>query len=235
MMQTLEAISESPVFAANELALQRLRRMIVSGELHPGEQIRQQEMADQFGVSRGPLREAMNVLASQGLLQHKPNQGYFVTKRAPGEVEQIRRMRHALENELLQTVAWPDAACLARLRAMNEDMRAYVSRPDWSNLATINRDFHFIIYGHSPDALILAEVKRLWSMVDPFTRVKYELSTARQRTVDEHEIVLDALQAQDRSALRAAMDHHRFSGMNGLNEMLAGGSDPHGLSHFKPA
>jgi len=220
---------QAPPGGANGLALQRLRRMIVAGELHPGEQIRQQEMADLFGVSRGPLREAMNVLANQGLLLHKPNQGYFVTKRAPGEVEQIRRMRHALENVLIETVAWPDAACIARLREMNEEMRSYVARPDWSHLPNLNRNFHFVIYDHSPDHLILAEVRRLWSLVDPFTRVKYEFSAARQKTVDEHEAVILALEARSRAGLRAAMDQHRDSGREGLSTLLAGAADPHGL------
>ena len=222
-------LAGSPV-GATGLALQRLRRMVVSGDLHPGEQIRQQEMADLVGVSRGPLREAMNVLANEGLLLlHKPNQGYFVTKRVPGEVEQIRRMRHVLENELIKTVAWPDADCLAALRAMNEEMRVCIARPDWSRLPTLNRNFHFIIFGLSPDKLILAEVKRLWSLVDPFTRVKYEYPQARQRTVDEHEVVLQALAARSRSAFRAAMNHHRSSGREGLSELLAGRADPHGL------
>ena len=94
-------------------ALQQLRHMIVTGELTPGEQIRQQETADLLGVSRVPLREAMNVLANQGMLLHRPNQGYFVVKRAPGELAQIRRMMHALENELVKTSEWPDRKAVA--------------------------------------------------------------------------------------------------------------------------
>src|SRR5437660_1315975 len=70
---------------AMKAALQVLKTMIVNGELSPGEQIRQEEMAEQLSVSRVPLREALNVLADQGLLFHRLHQGYFVTKRAPGE------------------------------------------------------------------------------------------------------------------------------------------------------
>ena len=61
-----------PIGGAVERALQRLLMMIMCGELSPGEQIRQQKMAGQFGISRVPLREALNVLAQQSLLVHRP-------------------------------------------------------------------------------------------------------------------------------------------------------------------
>jgi DNA-binding GntR family transcriptional regulator len=218
---------------AMEQTLERLRHMIISGELAPGEQIRQQEMADQFGVSRVPLREAMSVLATESLLLHKPRQGYFVTKRAPGELAQIRRMLHVLENELIQTVAWPDKKALARLKTLNGQMRTFSSRPDWIGLAALNREFHFFIYDLSPDRVILQEVERFWLLTDSFTLVKFERPEARAKTVEEHELIIDALAAQDRRAFRRAMDHHRSSSMEGVNIALAGGRDPHGLRRMK--
>jgi len=214
-------------------ALQQLRHMIVTGELAPGEQIRQQETADLLGVSRVPLREAMNVLANQGLLLHRPNQGYFVVKRAAGELAQIRRMMHALEGELVKTMEWPDKKALAHLRALNARMRETVRKPEWAQLATLNRDFHFAINALSPDHLISAEVQRLWSLADPFILVKFERTEARARTVDEHEEIIDALQAQDRVAFRRAMEHHRTSSMQGVTTVIGTGSDPHGLRRLQ--
>src|ERR1700752_2459979 len=93
---------------AMERALQQLRAKVVSGALSPGEQIRQQEMAEELGVSRVPLREALNVLADQGLLLHRPNSAYFVAKRAPNELDQISRILQLQDNELLESIAWPD-------------------------------------------------------------------------------------------------------------------------------
>ena len=107
-----------------ERALQQLRAKVVSGALSPGEQIRQQEMAEELGVSRVPLREALNVLADQGMLVHRPNSGYFVAKRAPNELAQIRRILQLLENELIASMEWPNAACISTLRALNDQMRA---------------------------------------------------------------------------------------------------------------
>ena len=128
-----------------ERALQQLRAKVVSGELMPGEQIRQQEMAEELGVSRVPLREALNLLADQGLLIHRPNSGYFVAKRAPNELAQISRILQLLENELLGSIAWPDDACIATLKELNEQMRTVATATDWTPLVRLNREFHLQI------------------------------------------------------------------------------------------
>src|ERR1700752_1507732 len=135
---------------AMERALQQLRAKVVSGELMPGEQIRQQEMAEELGVSRVPLREALNLLADQGLLIHRPNSGYFVAKRAPNELAQISRILQLLENELIASLEWPDVEAVERLRELNDQMRQCATSPDWTPLVRLNREFHLEIYSRSP-------------------------------------------------------------------------------------
>ncbi len=193
-----------------DVALLQLRTMILDGELSPGEQIRQQEMAEMFGVSRVPLREALNVLADQGLLAHRPYQGYFVAKRGAHELQQIRRMLDLLETELLGSIEWPDAKLLARLNALNDQMRrdAY---DDGGSVVRTNREFHFLIFSLSPDKLILEEVRRLWNLADPIIAAKLSSPESRARTVKEHEVILDALRRQNRPECQAALHAHRRS------------------------
>lgn len=199
-----------------ERTLQDLKALIVSGELSPGEQIRQQEMAEQLNVSRVPLREAMNVLADQGLLFHRPHQGYFVTKRAPGEQAQIRRMLHLLENELMMTIRWPEDAVVDELLALNAGMRECVEQPDIRRLIQLNRQFHFLIFGLSPNNLILEEVRRLWAMLEPTMWGKFERLEDRRKTVAEHDRLAAALAARDRARCVAEMEQHRYSPESGL-------------------
>ena len=194
-----------------EVALSRLRNMIIDGTLAPGEQIRQQEMAEQFGVSRVPLREALNVLADQGLLQHRPHSGYFVVKRTPSEVDQIRRMLEYLEGDLMSSVEWPTQATLVELRRMNDRMRDCVARHEWSALFLLNREFHLRIFDLSPDRLVLQETQRLWNLADPQIAMRISSPEAAERTVVEHEAILVALARHDRAGCRTAMDHHRNS------------------------
>lgn len=201
---------------AMESALQRLRAKVISGELSPGEQIRQQEMAEELGVSRVPLREALNVLADQGLLLHRPNSGYFVAKRAPNELAQVRRILQLLETELLVSIEWPDAACLQQLRALNEEMRTCATQEDWTPLVRLNRQFHLAIYSLSPYKLILEEVKRLWTLADTFIATKMTDLQARVRTVQEHDQLVECLAARDMPACLDLMELHRRSTSSGL-------------------
>jgi len=192
-------------------ALLRMRRMVLDGSLSPGEQIRQQEMAELMGVSRVPLREALNVLADQGLLQHRPHSGYFVSKRSPEEVRQIHRMLELLETELLASIQWPTATVMKQLRQLNEQMRSATQAHDWIGLMQLNRDFHFRIFGLSPDRLILDELQRLFSLADPLLAQKLANPASAVRTLIEHEAILDAIERGDRDACQARMAEHRNS------------------------
>ena len=196
-----------------EQALQRLRAMIISGQLNPGEQVRQEEMALQFGVSRMPLREALHVLAQQGLLLHRRNQGYFVAKRAPAEVAQIVRMLHLLETELMNTMRQPPASLVATLKRLNRQMHACVYASNWTPLIALNRDFHFRIFDLSPNKLILDEVARLWALADAHIAARFVHAGLRAQTVAEHDEIIIALAAQDRVESLAALNRHREGGV----------------------
>lgn len=206
-------------------ALQGLKALIISGELSPGEQIRQEEMAEQLEVSRVPLREAMNVLADQRLLYHRPHQGYFVTKRLAGELAQIRRMLHLLESELILTIRWPDEETLAILRSLNDVMRECVKSVDTRGLIQANRQFHFLIFNLSPNKLILEEVRRLWSMIEPSMWRKFDRADDRAKTLLEHDRLISALAARDRARCAAELEHHRYSAEDGLPIELPGVGD----------
>lgn len=191
-------------------ALDQLRAMILLGELSPGVQIRQQEMAEQLGISRVPLREALNVLSDNGLLVHRRNQGYFVAKRLPAEVAQIRRMLYLLENELLLSLTWPDDAVLQDLRAINQRIAAAVARQDFVQISALNWDFHRTIYGLSPHDLILREVLRLWALLDPVYVARLSQSDYLQHMVAEHDDMMTILAERDIDRLVAAMNAHRY-------------------------
>jgi len=222
MTKTVTPPPKPPIGGAVERALQRLLMMIMCGELSPGEQIRQQEMAGQFGISRVPLREALNVLAQQSLLVHRPNQGYFVAKRGPGELAQIRRMLHLLENEVMETLQWPTEGELAQLRSINACMQAIVEQEHWAELQRLNREFHNLILTLSPFQLITEEIRRLFTLADPFFGAKFQRATARELTVQEHDLIINALTLKDRSALMQAVEAHRYSNVEGLTQTIAG-------------
>lgn len=205
---------------AMEVALSRLREMFLVGHLVPGEQIRQQEVADRLGVSRVPLREALNVLAKQGPLVHRPNQGYFVAKRLPIEQAQIRRMLELLENELMATIEFPDTDKMQRIQDLQDRMRVVATSDDWTPMLKLNKEFHFEIFGLSPYKLILEQVERLWGIADPYVFVKLSTPEARTRTLAEHDGLIAALRAENRSACIKVLDQHRSGRSEGISYEL---------------
>lgn len=219
MESTPKLAGATPKAKSMERALQYLRKKIANGDLFPGEQIRQQEMAEELGISRVPLREALNVLADQGLLLHRPNQGYFVVKRAPNELAQISRMLQLLEDELLKSIQWPDAERIGRLKALNQEMHRVSQSEDWAPMVRINREFHIQIFDLSPHKLILEEVKRLWALADMFIATKFSDRAARLRTCAEHDAIIGSLQVQDHDACIQVMRQHRASTASGLKQL----------------
>src|SRR6267142_1104480 len=160
--------------------------------------------------------QALNVLADQGLLLHRPHQGYFVAKRAPSELAQIRRMLQLLEDELLDSMEWPSPADLKELKKLNQEMRKHAAAAEWTPLMRKNRDFHFNIFALSPHRIILDEVHRLWVLGEPFIALRMSSPEARRRTVGEHDEIIRSLEKRDRKLLVAAREKRRASTSTGL-------------------
>jgi DNA-binding GntR family transcriptional regulator len=206
--------------AAVDRTLADLRARILRGELAPGEQLRQEHLAGQLGVSRIPLREALRALAVQGLLVHRPHQGYFVAKRTPSELGQLHLMQGLLERELTQTIQWPAPDLLDRLQAMNAEMRLLVDAADWLRIVALNRAFHLTIFGLSPMRLVLQEVERLWLLAEPYQAMSLADREVRRRTVDQHDAIIAALAEQDMAGSLAALETHRASTHQGVARLL---------------
>ncbi|MER5450374.1 GntR family transcriptional regulator [Streptomyces sp. NPDC002766] len=195
--------------AGAERTVRELRNQILQGRLLPGEQIRQEEIAEQLRISRVPVREALGILTSEGLLTHRRHQGYFVTKRSPEELAQIGLMLALLEEELARTIVWPTEEFLNELRSLNEEMARLVDEPEWADMVPINHDFHLRIFGLSPLNLLLDEVRRLWLMLDAFIAINYATRERRRQTVAQHERIIKALAARSRARLLKSMRDHR--------------------------
>jgi DNA-binding GntR family transcriptional regulator len=145
-----------------------MRRMLLRGELLPGEHVRQEDWAERLGVSRVPVREALKMLAAEHLLVHDPHRGYFVTEMQASEMEQIYRIRRFLEPEILRSIRWPDESELAVLRRADQGCINALGRGDLAEALTQEQQFYFSIYDLSSLSFMIAEVKRLWSIADPY-------------------------------------------------------------------
>lgn len=208
---------ETSVAAARE----GIRRLIVTRQLSPGEQIRQEELATLLSTSRSPIREALQALHSEGIVAHHPNRGYFVTRLTADDIEQIFLIRNLLETEVLKSAEWPTRSDLQRLRKLNTAISAAAQRQDLGAIVELTREFHFAIFALSPLDLVVDELGRLWSLSDPYRSLYLWDSAAQARTVEDHHEILGALAKHDRKLLVRLMDEHRRGGEAKLLALLS--------------
>jgi DNA-binding GntR family transcriptional regulator len=190
-----------PASRTTAKVLDAVRGAILNGELSPGEQLRQQIWAERCGVSRPPVREALEILSNEGLLTHGLNQGYFVAKFGNDEVEQLYTMRDLLETEAIRTLEWPGPEVLAELSAHLDRIEsdALVGRPDLARAAMA--DFYLSIYRLCHRTLIIAEIERLWARTASYRALNYDVLAAPGESKAQFRLILDALAAKDRKRL----------------------------------
>jgi DNA-binding GntR family transcriptional regulator len=192
-------------------AIQAIKQRILRGELLPGEQLRQEKLAAELGISRVPLREALLILASQGLLDHGAQQGFVVARRSRAEFAQIHFMLDVLERELLRTFVWPDDETIDYLRTLNAKMTALVDAPDWFEIVELNHEFHRVLWDLSTENLISREVQRIWPLADAYITRGYSSPAHRRAAVDFHEQIIAAIVRRDTAALQEISAVHRRS------------------------
>lgn len=193
----MTAVNPVAVLAASNRVANHLRAAILSGDIRPGEWIRQEEVADRLGASRLPVREALRILEAEGLTEHMPNKGARVPRLTRHEVDVIYMMRERLEPlaiaESLPLLAVDD---LARM----EEVQQRIERnTDVGEFLTLDREFHLVSYRGCPIEQLNGVVTRLWNSTQHYRRMFVRLGgTGRRWVVNaEHRLLLDALQRRD--------------------------------------
>lgn len=187
----------------------RLRTMIVEGVLLAGEKVPERELCEKLGVSRTPMREALKVLAADGLLTLQPNRGARVRAITPKEVEELFPVMGALEalaGELACANITEDQ--LQRIRVSHEQMLECYRQKDMPGYFQHNQHIHELIMEAADNATLVSMYQSLAVRV---RRARYmaNMSAERwQQAVDEHEQILAALLARKPAKLAAVLKKH---------------------------
>jgi DNA-binding GntR family transcriptional regulator len=193
-----------------DVAAHRIRDAILSGELAPGEKIVEEQLCADFGISRAPLREALRMLAQQGLVEHLPRRGSRVADWSPSDILQLFALRHVLERHAIETalpLPDPDAA-LQPVRAALDQMRSATDDLDRDDA---HRMFHAAVVG-------LADNRQLDIALEPIL-LKLQLPMARNMReearhrrardgIKRHHAILTALRTNDPVVVLAALQDH---------------------------
>jgi len=201
---------------------QRLRDMVVEGELAPSARLNERVLCDRLQVSRTPLREAFRVLAAEGLLQLLPNRGAVVTPLSAAELDATIEVLAVLE-ELTGRLAVQriDSAALAQIEARHHEMLAHHLRGDLPAYFRANQDIHFALVAATGNAVLEREYRLLNARIRRY-RYMANLSAARwQESIDEHEAFLASLKAKDGTALAGQLSQHLFNKLRSVKAQLA--------------
>ncbi|MEZ5116282.1 MAG: GntR family transcriptional regulator [Candidatus Nanopelagicales bacterium] len=204
---------------AQEAVLGALRDEIATGVLAPGERIVQDALAERYGVSRVPLREALRILEGEGRVVYHPHRGYVVAALSLDDLREVYRLRELLEAEALRSavprLTDADVGALAGVLAEVE------SADDLRDLAEANRRFHFALFEASDRPRLVRLLHQLWDATDAYRAVYFAQPAARRRVDREHRALLRAIRARDADAVVAAQSAHREHSVAALAAVLA--------------
>lgn len=220
----MSAIIEPPAMfrTKKDWAYLQLRNWIVMGELEPGARLDQERLAEQLGVSRFPLRQALERLAMDGLVLERPHQSSTVAPIRMDDAEDVYAGREALEVMLAAEASRKSSTTsVSEIGVILSDQRRAIATGERRTYNDLDRRFHMAIYQKSGFHRSLDLLERLRSMSDRY--VFLYLSDARrvETALHEHEEIFDAYRRGDPEQIEGATRAHIRHGLAELRRMLS--------------
>ncbi len=186
-----------------------LRERILSGDLAEGETIRQEALAEEYDVSRMPVREALKQLDAEGLVHLANNRGATVTEHSLGEIAEIFDLRTLLEVDLFRrAIPVMTAAQLGLCQDILTQMEASYNANDVSQWGALNQRFHAALYGAAGRNLTNEMLHRVALQSDRYIRMHLSVMKQREPARKEHRELLKLAQAGQVDAACALLAQH---------------------------
>lgn len=211
----------TPPAALHEQVAQRLRQMLVEGQIAPGAKLNERALAEELSVSRTPLREAIKMLAAEGLVELLPNRGAIAVELTEADILNTFEVMAGLEGQSGELAAQriTDSE-LSEIKAMHYEMLAAYTRRDLSAYYRLNAAIHRAINAAAKNPVL----------TDTYNQVNARLQALRfrsnqdgekwRRAMQEHDEMVAALTAHDPAAMRAVLLAHLFNKRDVVIEQL---------------
>jgi len=208
---------------------------IVKGEIPSGQKISEPELARAYGISRGPLREAMRRLEGLRLIERKPNVGARVVKLSVKELVEIYHVREALEGMACRMAAmYMSDEEIANLRSLLDEHERSVQKLDGRSYFQKegDLDFHYrIVQGSKNEKLLELLGSDLYHLVRMY-RYQFSVSSSRpKRALKEHRQIVDAIEARDPELAELLMRRHISAARQNIENKLNLSSNIKGEIH----
>ncbi len=188
----------------------QLSSAIISGEMKPGQKLEEQEIADQYGASRTPIREAFRLLHTNGLVESKPHKGVTVIEL---DIDQLGDMYEALEElEALcaglsaERMTMVERKQLMRMHNLSKDA---VEAEDVDSFAQLNNQIHRAVHQGSRNNTLLETINTLRQRLSLYRQpLLFEKRNRLETSFKEHQELVEAISKADKQAAVAAMKNH---------------------------
>ena len=196
---------------------ERLRQRIFAHQLAPGARIDEQALAIDYGISRTPLREALKVLAAEGLVTLRPRRGCFVTEISEQDLDDIFPLMAMLEGRCaLEATTRAQPEDLARLDALHAELQRFAESKEIERFFEVNQAFHYQIQEMSGNRRLRQVIQDLRKVLKMTRLFSLSIDGRVQQSLAEHAIILAAIKAGDAAGAQVAMHDHILSGRQAL-------------------
>jgi DNA-binding GntR family transcriptional regulator len=204
--------------------VERLRTLLVEGRIAPGAKLNERELSELLRVSRTPLREAIKLLAAEGLVDLLPNRGAVAVKLTEADILNTFEVLAGLEAMSGEFAAEriTDGE-LAEIRAMHFEMLAAFTRRDLSNYYRLNALIHAAINNAAKNPVLTNTYKSINARVQSLRFRTNQNEAKWKRAMQEHEVMVQALEAHDGAAMRKVLVEHLVNKRDTVIALLRAG------------
>lgn len=203
--------------ALYEQVAERLRARIFAHELAPGSWIDEQALALEYGISRTPLREALKVLASEGLVLLKPRRGCYVTELSEQDLDEVFPVMALLEGQVAEEATRrATSADFARLQAIHDELERHAAANDADRFFETNQRFHAALQEIAGNRYLAQLIDDARKVIKLTRRDSLRLDGRLRQSLSEHRDILQAVLARDSALAAQRMHAHLMSGRKAL-------------------
>lgn len=194
---------------------------IASGILRPGEALDEQQLADRFGASRTPVREALRELAVTGLVEMRPRRGVIVAQVTTEMIMDMFEMTAEMEAMCVRLATYrmtPLERC--RLQQMHDQSKAMVEQGDYDAYDTFNWEFHQVIYRATHNVFMAEQAIALRTRMAAFRRTQLRQPGRLERSRNEHDAIMVAVARGDGDEAASLMRAHLLNASSALEQFV---------------
>lgn len=193
----------------SEQLRETIEERIATGEYAPGMRLDESELAEEFGVSRTPIREALIQLDSEGLVEMRPRRGAIVVEVSPQRLYEMFEVMAELEAMCARLAARRiSAEEEAQLIAAHEASQSVLSSGDPNTYFYLNEHFHHTIYAASRNQFLIEQALQLQRRLRPYRRMQLHVRDRVRASFDEHSQITDAIIAGDGERAAQVLREH---------------------------